>query len=158
MEEILNSDECEEYRKNPPGTIPKYDEQFELRLSIAKKICEHFNKNDVSMSDEMREIYIKYPMWGFYVNKAEEDGDGISTCPRRSYGVCKYVDQTYGLHMVTAHIGWINDVVGGVEVSSVERIERWDENSIGIINLSNNPGVFLDPIGFMVPLFQQAGL
>lgn len=153
----LTEAEQKELKENPPGTTPKTPEQFQLRLEIAKKMCTFFNENDPTMSDEVRDVYTKYPMWGFYVNE-----DGL--CPRRSYGVCFYppsdtTDESAkipALHMVTAHIFFINDVVGGVEASTVRRIDAWSESNLNLINLCSSPGIFLDPLGFWLPLSQNA--
>lgn len=150
----LNPIEEQELKQNPPGTVPTTPEQFQLRLEIAKKICQFFNESDPTMTEDVRKVYEEYPMWGFYVN-----GDG--SCPRRSYGVCfkKTEDSDENipaLHMITAHLFWINDVMGGVEVSSIRRVDAWSENNQSMIAMCGSPQMFLDPLGFFLPLSQRA--
>lgn len=147
----LTENEAQELKQNPPGTVPTTPEQFQLRLKIAKTMCKYFNEEDPTMTEEVRAVYEKYPMWGFYV---DENG----SCPRRSYGVGfieKGSEEVEGLHMVTAHLFFINDVIGGVEASTVRRVDEWDEASRNIINMCNMPGMFLDPLGFLLPLSQN---
>jgi len=148
----LSEAEQKEMKDFPPGTVPKTSEQFQLRLEIAKKMCKFFNDNDPTMDDEIRAVYEKYPMWGFYVN---QDG----SCPRRAYGVCfieKDGQKVEALHMVTAHICFINDVIGGVEASEVRRIDSWSDTNLSIFSMCPNPGIFMDPIGFILPLSQTS--
>lgn len=78
-------------------------------------------------------------------------------CPRRAFGVM--VDETTGegsLHMVTAHIGWTNQVIGGVACKDLRRVDQWDERCLFLVRSCNQPGTFLDPLGFLHPLRENA--
>jgi hypothetical protein len=149
--EILSEEEKEELRKNPPALDfqPATEEQFLFRLSIAKKMCAFFNQVDASMTAEYRAIYEKYPMWAFY-----ESTDPEATLPRRVYGAMVRVEDdgsiAEAVHAATAHIAWVNYVLGGVLVTQLKRVDRWSENSTMMINMSGAKGMFCDPLGFII--------
>lgn len=142
--------------------VPQSPEQFAMRLSIAKKFCAYALENDSTLTPEMRAIYEQYPLWGFY-ESADYRADDASTypIPRRSYGVMKVHDAESGepqsaLHMVTAHFFWVNDVVGGVTTSEVTRVDQWSDRAKDTIRFCLAPGIFLDPLGFLIPVRQHA--
>jgi len=149
LDEILTEEEKEELRKNPPSLDFELvsEEQFLLRLSIAKKMCAFFN--DTSVPPEYRAIYEKYPMWAFY-----ESTDSEATLPRRVYGAILQTDEdgskTEAVHAATAHLLWVNYVVGGVPVTKLKRVDRWNENSEMMIKMSGAKGMFCDPLGFII--------
>lgn len=152
LHQLLTPAEYLEYTDNPPRLDVRHltDEQFATRLAIAKKLCRFFLNEDHDLTDDTRAIYESHPMWGFYVNKCG------ARCPRRAYGVCIDAERRPRLHACTAHIGWTNDVVGGVPTDDVRMVDRWDDEAMSLIQLCNAPGVFVDPLGFLLPLEQEA--
>ena len=69
---------------------------------------------------------------GFYTEENTQSA-------RRSYGVCEYKDNTYGLHMISAMMIVNNDVVGGVPIIHVKRIDNWNDSHYLKINMSPTP-------------------
>lgn len=152
----LDEQEQKELADHPisPTFKLESEEQFELRLRIAQKMCRFFLEADKTVTPEHRAIYEAYPMWGFYTNHE-------GSCPRRIYGVCTVIDTNTGervpsLHAVTAHLFWNNDVVGGVAARDVVRVERWNDANLSIIDTCGAPGAFRDPLGFMLVLEEHA--
>lgn len=57
-------------------------------------------------------------------------------------------DSQLRFHACTAHLGWINETVGGITPDSIERVERWTVDQIAIIMTTPEPSAFLEPFGF----------
>ena len=144
---ILSDADRAEVDANPPGECVIRDAaHFQFRLAIAKRVQEVFLGMDDTLSAECRAIYEQYPLWAFY-----EDGQG--GLPRRAFGVfvqeSESGEKTQSLHMITAHIGWVNKVIGGVECSRVVRVEQWSERARWLISHCKESATFLDPLGYL---------
>ncbi len=104
---------------------------------------------DPATPEWTRTLYATYPPWAFYT-----DTDNGSMC-RRIFGFMQIEGETCArAHCITAHLGWINKVVGGVPVTELRAIERWSDEHKAKLRLNNAPGVFLDPLGFTFCLQQ----
>jgi len=77
-----------------------------------------------------------------------------STMARRVYGVCAYAGGAVGLHVVTAHILFGNDIVGGLPLDDdgecgLTRVDEWPDSARGIIEMMpGGPAAFYDPLGW----------
>lgn len=125
------------------------EEQLKVRVGIAEKYCQFFLDNDHDASEEAKQQYRDWPMWCFY-----RDTSGGN--PKRSYGVCTYADGTAGLHTVSCHIAFTNDIIGGTPVSQLTKVDRWTADDLVSIQLNSSPGIFADPLGFMILLHSHA--
>ena len=122
------------------------DDQFALRLSIAKKINQSVI-DDPTTPNFARDAYRRCPVWAFYSQK--EDGSGA----RRVYGASLLEDESVSMAVSTAMLGWNNDVVGGVPLEEMEGliIDGYSPDTVTVLNSVNpTPGIYLDPLGFMV--------
>lgn len=143
FQNMLTDEEKEDVKKRELlRNVNITDLDLNLRKSIAQKFEQYINQADHTMSDEYKEIYEKYPRWCFYTDKKNKN------IVRRAYGVCKYKNGSFGLHMVSCMIGLNNDVIGGVPVDTVEIIDEWQEDQLLKIQLSSRPYAFLDPLGW----------
>ena len=145
----LTEDEREELRTTPAGSIIEMDEQqFVRRLNIAKKLCFGFFVNDQSLSEQHRELYQMFPLWGFYLTKN-------APLPKRSFGVM-YNSETGEilLHTVACFTLFSSVTVGGTPEKDLVQVDRWPEKVFDIIKSSTSGGIFADPLGFLVLLDQ----
>jgi len=120
-------------------------ERLALRRSAARKMFERVRSTSwwASRPAAVRAAYEAYPPWKFYT----DPGGHVA---RRAYGVCEYADGTCGLHAITAHAGWINDVVGGVDLGSAVAIDDWTPAQAAIIDKCPQPELFYDPCAWVV--------
>lgn len=147
MDGILTSEESVELNEHPVGTVTYMnDRQFDIRLSIAKKICKFFLENDPSLDDKANTIYQKFSMWKFYCNPN-------MSLPRRMYGIKDIENEI--LSMVTSYIALTYDS-SGISCSDIVSVDRWTEDQIKIIKLTKCPAIFLDPLGFLIVLQKNA--
>jgi hypothetical protein len=121
------------------------EDQLVLRISAAQKISRLLLANDSSLTPEMRAVYEALPTWAFW-----EYPD--TNIPKRCYGVLTYDDGTIGAHCVTCMLGWTNDTVGGTPASSIRQVARWSDEQKLRIQANNAPGVFCDPLGWLLLL------
>jgi hypothetical protein len=67
----------------------------------------------------------------------------------------KYIDgnREYRLHCCSAHFGFINDVIGGVNPDDIEEVGQFDEYQLSIIAACGDPVAFISSMGWirMVP-------
>ena len=156
----LTPEEMKEFKEHPTPAEITTPAQLALRQSIGKKMCDFFNKDlkEANMTEEARDVYIKYPMWRFYTSAAQE---GSNTMVRRSYGVITGGKEP-SLHMVSLRMFFVNHVVGGVPCSEVRALDDWTDEQKAFIKLAcaNQPDAvrraFLDPLGFVYFLWPVA--
>ncbi len=122
------------------------ENQLALRVAIGEKWCRRLLDMDTSCSAEMARGYEEYPMWGFYV---------VNGLPKRVYGMCVSVDsktkeKEYLAHTASAMLMFVNLTVGGTPLAKLERVERWTPTQLQRIRLTNAPGYFVDPLGFVL--------
>lgn len=151
FERTLTGPEVEHYISLPPclpTDIPFTDEQLAMRKTIGAKVQDYLLSIEPKPSPEIVAIYNKRPMWKFYVN-ADNRGP---TLPRRVYGVAVTPppEREERAHAVTAHFGYVNDVVGGVPIEELKEVESWDHESLAVIDCTPHPELFLDPLGFLL--------
>lgn len=130
-------------------------ERFQFRKAIAAKTAAHLEAVS-GFAPAVRQVLRQYPFDGFYTNK---EGTAI----RRAYGVVEYDDGTFGLRMVSLLAGWVNNVLNGVPLDDVVRVEEWtDEQKSRMQVLANahmttrRIGAFSDPLGFVKVLKDRA--
>lgn len=117
------------------------DIQFELRLDAAKSAFSQMILLDSNITTEARELYEKFPMWGFYL----DDND----VPKRVYGISSISNKS--LSTLSANIMLNNATVGGTTTSVLRRVDKWPENTMKFLisGLTPNAGLFIDPLGFI---------
>ncbi len=125
------------------------DEQFNVRLAFAKKICAYLLETDDTLDAKMKTIYEKYPMWGFYTDEKH------IIC-KRSFGVAVSEDGKNILHTQMAMSFFDNTTVGGTPADTLVRVDQWNENQIKFIKHTANPGLYLDPLGFYLVLLYHS--
>ena len=147
----LTEEEKHELHARPVPTEPATEEQLLMRQAIAKKFWEMCLRDDPTLSPEFRAIYAQYPMWKFYTNKEQ-----LHSIARRSYGVAVNANGDPVLHMVSCHLLFVNDVIGGVPCAEVFPLDKWSPAHVGFIKLAlSSPeqlylrNTFLDPLGFL---------
>ena len=91
--------------------------------------------------DELGNLYETHPMYKFYQNRKTKQ-------PYRIFGVLRRSSEKLGFHAVSAHIGWINGIVGGVLAEDIELVEAWNENQLALIESCGSPRIFLEPAGW----------
>lgn len=119
--------------------------------------------------DGVKEMMRKYPIWKFYryspkrnsvsatcrdasASQAYKKEEG-NRMPVRVYGVCEYDNGKYGLHAVSCHIGFSNDVVGGIHdpddcLEEVKSEDLGEKNYMMWVKTNNcDPLVWLEPMG-----------
>jgi hypothetical protein len=121
------------------------DEQFERRLSMAKKLWASLAYQDPNMSAWAREIYSIVPPWAVYTSL--DDGEGLV---RRVYGVCLTEhenDTKYGAYVVSAVPTANSYTDGSLPLSEIahRRIRRVMAARVAH---TATPGLFIDPLGF----------
>lgn len=141
---ILTQEENDELDNHPIGSIKKDiggTAQFELRVGIAKKMCQWFLDNDPELTVEMRAMYEKYPMWKFYCNLDMNR-------PRRMYGVADL--EKSSVSMISAIFGMVYHSLDGVLTSDITSVDRWSEKHILVINTTKHAYMFFDPCAFLM--------
>lgn len=140
----------EELKLRPPSSnfIKLTPVQYALRQSIAQHICQDFLEEDSTLTDDFRRMYRAFPMWQVYKDKE-------SGLIKRVYGVAKNTKGQDVLHTATCHISFVNLTVGGTPAESLEPVVL-TEADLARIQLCSSPGVFCDPLGFLVVLEQEA--
>ena len=149
MDEKLTLEEINELEQHPiTSSYTKFtDDEFNIRLSIAKKICKWLLNEDPDITAEFKTIYEKYPMWGFYT-------DGV--CAKRSFGVgINNTENKNVLYTQSAHVPFDNITIGGTTTENLVQVNQWSEDIIKHILLTPNPGCYIDPLGFMIILQEQ---
>ncbi len=150
MHTDLTQEENDELENHPIGSILTNidDTQFELRLGIAKKLCQWFIDNDPNKTDEIKALYKEYPMWKFYCSH-----DMVK--PRRMYGIADSEERS--LFMVSAGFAMVMDNFDGVLTSNLISVDRWTEDQIAMIKTTDSAGpIFFDPLGFLIVVKQYA--
>lgn len=146
MEEFLTPEEYKEFTEHKVGTVINMDDQqFNLRLSIAKKMCKVFLDNDPTLNNDAKEMYENYPMWKFYCYKD-------MSFPQRVYGVEDAINKR--LYVAKSFIALTHG--SSVNCDEIISVDRWSEDQLRMIKLTQSPTIFLDPLGFLLPVRQFA--
>lgn len=134
-----------ELARQPPGQawMDLTPEQVRLRQEMGQRMCSHFNRADDTMDDDIRAAYEEKPMWGFYV-------DAVSGLPKRIYGMCQGADGEWSAHTSSAMLMFNNLTVGGTPLAALTRVDAWSPAHIDRFRMTPNPGLFLDPLGFIL--------
>ena len=116
---------------------------------MAKRLCDMLLEADDTLTPEARSIYERYPMWKFYL---------CHGTPKRVFGIaCTDPDDTR-LATITA-MSWMNNyTLGGTPAEEMQALDRWPDEIVGNLQLPlyNSAGIFLDPLGFLLPLRDNA--
>ncbi len=138
---VLSEQEVAEIKTRPVGLgyVIYSEAQFQLRLSAAKKIWEGYVP---SVPSQFVEAYATHPPWAFYTNA---DGN----IPRRVHGVDLTMDGV-NMKVVSALFFMVNDVIGGVGMADLKRVDRWSDDHLMKILSGPSPGAFTDPLGFVL--------
>lgn len=153
--QYLTPEELQEVTERPIGTAKLTKAQIELRC----KIADEWSARILQMHDELqgpkfaaiRLIYKVYPLSGFYVTKKKPH------IPKRAFGAMDMAVGSHRLHVVSAlHNGFMSTTAGGTAISDLKRVKYWGKTSRKVINRNEYPGVFLDPLGFIIPMWQYA--
>jgi len=146
---VLTSEEVAELKARPVSQAYRdyTEDQLVVRIGIAKKYCQYLLEADKAMEDRFRKIYEAYPMWGFYKT---------TSLLERVCGVCIGEKDEWRLHTATCHVFWTNRTVGGTPAKDVVRVERWTAEDKEFMLMNNAPGIFLDPLGFLIVLDEAA--
>ena len=67
----------------------------------------------------------------------------------RLYGITESEDGIFGYHACTAHLGWTNDIVGGLKAEDIVRVKKWSAKHLQTIRMNNVPERFLIPSGWI---------
>ena len=131
----------------PPGEIEiGSEQQFELRLAIAKKIHKHKVLDDASLSAELRELCERYPPWAFYQTVEGE-------LPRRVFGILlKRSDEgaTVPMLLAMAPCGeFVKEIVGGIACDSVTRVDSWAMHHDHWLSSCVRSNLFYDPLAYL---------
>ncbi len=120
------------------------EDLFEEAKQIYKRVLANLDfKASLAalQDDELGNLYETHPMYKFYQDRETEQ-------PYRIFGVLRQSGGKVGFHAVSAHIGWINRLVGGVLAEDIELIEAWDKKQLALIALCGSPRIFLEPAGW----------
>ena len=139
--QLLTEEEFSEFMLHPPGKFYE-NMNIELRTKIAQKMEDFVNKEDHELPEEYRTVYEQYPRWKFYTDK----NNGVI---KRTFGLCKYDDGTFGMHTYTCFFGFVNETVGGTPVKDLVPIDKWTDEQLLRINLNQNKGLFIDPLAWL---------
>lgn len=138
--------ELDERPVNPDSACIFTAEQFKMRQQIGEKITKLIYEDAVkSIDTDLAAMYLKYPPYRFYISK-----DGGSC--RRIYGVSTDSDGKFVAQAVTAMMMFNNDVIGGVPFEEMKMLDNWgaEKESFLRSGLVQGPGIFLDPLGFLL--------
>ncbi len=139
-----------EVELRPIGVATSFTpEQWNMRIDIARKtvmkiIDEVFVEQPDKITPEIRALYDRYPLWGYYTH--------ANLRVVRIYGFFAYADEGYGAWFATPNIGSISIGDCGVPVDDIQQVSCWTPEQMGLICMSGTPGVFIDPLGFMIPV------
>ena len=122
------------------------EEQLLRRIEIAK----HHERADFSIMKESDTPAIpyfeKWPRWKFYhIDK----GYGA----RRIYGIhhaLAHDDPDPIFVSITAMTMFNNETVGGINASELIPVRRYPKNTLDVLRKTPTPGLFLDPLGYIV--------
>ena len=144
MDLAFTDEEQKELVARPMGFDgPFTEEQFQIRLNIAKRISKFALAVDFTIGDEHRPIYVNFPLWGFYKQ------NGLI---KRVFGVGFDEENNPRLQTATCFTDSVNLTVGGTSTEDVVRVDNWSNEDKAKIMQSGYPGVFLDPLGFWLIL------
>jgi hypothetical protein len=133
-----------EMKEHPIGTInsPLPLERLNLRKQFSKETFENVKSSEWwnSRPEKVKEAFERCPPYKFYVTSS---GSII-----RVYGIIEGEEIRY--HIVSAHIGFVNDVIGGMEGKDLIEVENWKDEHIFRIGICGCPSVFFDPCGWMM--------
>ncbi len=142
---LLNEEEWKEMVKTSKNfDFEKYYEAMK-NMHSSPEYIEWFN----SKPDHVKEAFRSMPFEKFYTDKKRKSSI------YRLYGVMEMVGGIR-YHAVSAHIGWTNDVIGGLNPDDIFPIENWSENQLFQIRLNNVPEAFLMPDGWMIFMNEEA--
>lgn len=91
----------------------------------------------------VQEAFKAMPFHHFYTDKETQ------TAVYRLYGVVELKDGSVGYHAVSAHLGWSNDVIGGIPAKGLLKVDEWSEDHLRKIRMTNCPGAYLIPSGWI---------
>lgn len=144
MDFTLTNEEQKELSERPVthDFVNFTESQLNLRKIIAKKFFEHAMSN-LEIGDSLRKIYEKKPIYKFY------ESDGL---PKRAYGVGILQDGTEIVDTATAMLMLVNDTIGGTNMNELKEVDNWTKDHLSRIMSCGSPGIFIDPIGFILLL------
>jgi hypothetical protein len=100
---------------------------------------EWFKSRPQAVQDAFKAI----PFEGFYTDKETK------TSVYRIYGVAEMEDGSITYHACSAHIGWTNDVIGGISADAILQVDKWSDVHLKKIRMNNAPQYFLLPSGWI---------
>jgi len=134
------------------------DEVIKMMESIVQEqlpACEQI-ENDLQSSEwfksrpeHVQALIKEWPQWGFYQykdSKAPVRIWGVGELPEKDeHGNSKLV-----FHACCAHLGWVNETIGGISPEYLERVDRWSEDQLKLIYLNSKTicDAFVQPVGF----------
>ncbi len=126
------------------------NEEFKLRIGISKKIGDWMCS---ALHPSIIKLYYKYPLWGFYMDKNNEmdikriidysyfkKPKKLGETSRKSKKVLRGI--TFDCIQ--------SEIKKDVLLKNLTLITKWTKNQLCLINMSDNPGIFIDPLGFML--------
>jgi hypothetical protein len=138
---IYTDNETAELKSHPmgPDWIDYTKQQIRMRQEIGKRMCRYFN--EIEMSIELKSIHEGHPMWKFYIDK-----NGI---PKRIYGMHND-NGNWKAYTASADFLSTSKSEGEIPLSDLTSVDEWSEAHLNMIRMTAAPGVFLDPLGFLL--------
>ena len=128
--------------------ILKQAEDFDLddylqRKEEASKMPEYIEWWD-ARPKAVQDAMIAMPFHHFYTDKETQTG------VYRLYGILEKEDGSVTYHACSAHLGWSNDVVGGILAETLLKVDEWSEDHLKKIRMTNVPAAYLIPSGWIM--------
>lgn len=147
--EFLSAAEQDELLQRP---IDKHrsaftPEQINRRKEIGQKIFQFFLERDPTMTDEIRTLYLQTPLWQFYKTANNQIV--------RPYGVGRTNQGLPISHVLRCKIGRAE--LEDREMTDLIPVINWSADDQHVIRFTAEPGVFLDPLGFLLILMDLQG-
>lgn len=125
-----------------PVTDDLAEEQLVIRIGIGRKLCDYYVRASLTMTDQMREAYQAYPMWGFYVDHT------TGGTPKRVYGVSVNTGLGRVTKLLTAACQDA-DVYERTPIENLTRVDRWTDAQKAMIRARGGAaGLFFDPLAY----------
>lgn len=140
--EILTEEEKNELHNRPI----KYEytnfskDQINLRKQIGYKLSCYFIQNNSYRS--INDLYGKYPMWKYYK---------YNNIQIRIYNTCSdYNEDNPMIKVVSAYLD--RNRKFNVNAKNIIDVLYWSDVDINYIKLTPTPGIYLDPLGFILTI------